>query len=237
MDGLQFTARQVLATFENFVSDVSGLPISDTGWFNAAIYESFLSARATLVRAEHEKDSAASNKYVLQNLGCLELEEVRTEECPCAPPSGCTWFRTTLPIPLPIGELHSVTSIGGNLQKLKHYTYRDWHTIKFSLQARNEAERTRGYYTIKNSYIYLASPKVHAVSISGVFYDPVETQRHPQCGVSSTCQPFLDYPIYIDPAHYQALLISTYQLISGMKAKAPLDTKNNAQQAVTSEPT
>lgn len=228
------TAREFLSTFESFCYDRAGASPADVGIVNAAVYEALLSARASLIRAE--KDRTSVNEYVLQNIGCLEMEEVTTEECPCAPPSGCTWFRTVRPIPLPVDELHSVTSIGGNLQKLKHYTFRAWHLIKFSLYARSEAERTRGYYSIKNNYLYLTSPHVKAVSISGIFYDPVETQRHPQCGKPfSTCSPFLDYSIYVDPSHTEALLANTYQLIRGLMGQTPFDNKNDGKGATTVE--
>lgn len=232
----QPTVREFLANFENWCIDLTGAPPADNGYYSGAIYESFLSARATLVQAEQIKDLSSLNKFVVQNVGCIKLQEVRVEECPCAPPSGCTWFRTEIPIPLPIGDLHSVTSIGGNLEELQHFTYRPWHTIKFSLNARNPAERTRGYYTVKNNYLYVVSSQIKAVSLSGVFFDPVETQRHPQCEPFSDCLPFLDFPIYIDPAHLQTIVISTFQLISGMRANAPLDTRNNFQPAAGIEP-
>lgn len=214
--------------------------MADTGFISAAIYEQFLMSRATVITEDLKKDPLTVNKFVQQTLPCLELEELSVEsECPCAPPSGCTWFRTTLPIPTPLVELISVTGIGGNLSELIHYTYRDWEKVKFSLQSRIPAERNRAYYTIRNNYLYLlGNTHVKSVAISGVFYDPVETQRHPLCGeVFSDCKPFLDYPLYVDPSRYQQMLLLTFQSIGGMRSTAAFDSTNNTQPPTTIEPT
>lgn len=232
------TGRQVLADLENWPQDRAGLPPADIGWFPGAVYSQFLAARANDILQEYNKDPQRVNVYEKQSLGCVLLLEVRTEEAPCAPPSGCTWQRSVLPLPTAIRPLLSVTGIGGNLELLKTYSYREWDKIKYSLQARIEAERYRGYFTIQNNYIYVLDPeKPRGIAISGVFYEPVEVQRIPPCnGPVDICSPFLDYSLFIDPGKYQMLLASTFQLIQAMAARAPLDTTNNTQPAVIPEP-
>lgn len=233
---MDFTTRKVIGQFHNWCLDLSGLPVSDHGWWGGAIYDQFLASRATDILEEKIKDPTSPNKFVQQTIGCVLLEEARVEECPCAPPSGCTWYRTKLTIPIPIGDLISVTSIGGNLEHLEHFTYRDWVAIKYSLNARVEAERYRGYYCIRNNYLYVISKKkVNAVAISGTFYDPVEVQRT-NCQGTDYCFPFLDYSLFIDPGKYQKLLASTRQLIGGMAGKLPHDTSNNGQPPQGLEP-
>lgn len=234
------TTREVIAQYESWSSDLTGLSVADAEWFPAAIYEQFIAARATDILEELLKDASTPNKFVQQTIGCVALERVRVEECPCAPPSGCTWLRTTLPIPVVIGDIISVSGIGGNLEMLQSYTYRDWQTVKFSLESRLPAERTRGYFCIRNNYLYViqkTSPTLKALAIAALFYDPVEVQRFPQCSLTfDRCKPFLDYPLYIDPAKYQKLLASTFQLATGMKRGALLDTTNNAQPPIQPEP-
>lgn len=232
------TGRDVKDTFESWCVDKTGLGPSDHGYFPAAVFEQYLAARAIDILETLTKEATDINKSTQQTLGCLALEEVPVEDCPCAPPSGCTWRRTELPTPAVIGQILAVTAIGGNLELLQHFTYRDWDKVKFSLQSRIKAERTRGYYCIRNNYIYVVTPlPLKAIAVSAIFYDPVETQRYPQCGKpAEVCEPFLDYPLYIDPAKHQKLIATTFQVIAGLRGDAPLDTTNNAQPAVVPEP-
>ncbi len=232
--------NHILAQFENWAQDATGLSAADNGWFPASIYEQFLASRATDILEVLTKEKSTVNKFVQQTLGCIEFEETPVEECPCAPPSGCTWFKSSRPLPNIIGDMIAVTAIGGNLEKLEHYTYCDWQAVKFRLNSRIPAERTRGYYCIRNHHIYiLVKSKIRALSIAAIFYDPVEAQRYPLCGqVPSRCNSFVDdYDLYIDPGKYQKLLATTFQLITGMRNGAVLDTTNNAQPAVAKEPT
>lgn len=234
-----YTFRDFYAQFENWSQDKAGVPPADAGWFPGAVYGQFLAARAQDILEDVTLHPNAPNKFVQQTLGCVMLEEARVEECPCAPPSGCTWLRTAEPLPTPIGDLIAVTGIGGNLEKLDHLTYRDWTNMKFTLQSRIPAERRRTYYTLRNNYLYAIGPSnlLKAVAVAGMFFDPVEAQRGPDCqGKTDYCTPFMDFAVYIDPAKIMKLLATTYQLIAGMAGKAPLDTTNNAQPAPGTEP-
>lgn len=224
------TPRQVLSFVESNLGDLSGLTSADGSFWGASIYSSFLASRATDILEELRRDDSTIKKSTQQTIGCLAMEEAPVEECPCAPPSGCTWFKSKLPLPQYIGDLLSVTAIGGNLKELEHFTYRDWTSVKFSLQSRIKAERERGYYAIRNNYLYIITKGVKVVSVSGLFYDPPEVQRFPNCGETTDyCSPFLDFSLCIDPAKYQKLLAMTAQFVQGMRGQAPLDTTNNAQ--------
>lgn len=217
---------------ENLLSDQASLSSADGAFLGATIYTQFLASRATDILEELRRDDSTIKKSTQQTIGCIAMSEAPVEECPCAPPSGCTWFKTDLPLPQFIGDLLSVTSIGGNLKELEHYTYRDWTSVKYSLKSRVKAERERGYYCIRNNYLFVITKGVKVVSVSGLFYDPPEVQRFPLCGgTTDYCSPFLDFSLYIDPAKYQKLLAMTAQLIQGIRGQAPLDTTNNAQPA------
>lgn len=230
--------RDVINQFDSWSRDRTGLPVADDGWFSGVVYEQCLAARAMDISEEIKNDKSTINKFTQQHLSCEALEVVPVEDCPCAPPSGCTWRRTKTEIPTPIGTLIAVTGIGGNLEELKSYTYRDWYSIKYSLNAILEAERNRGYYTIKHGQIYLVGDDhLKAIAVSGIFYDPVEAARRPKCGESfSDCSPFLDYNLYIDPAKYQKILATTFQLIKGLQGGAFLDTTLNSQPPTQNEP-
>lgn len=234
-----YTAREFLGQFENWSQDKSGIPAADTGWYGGAVYDQFLAARAQDIQEELMRDPSRPNKFVQQTIGCVLLEEAPVEECPCAPPSGCVWLRSAKELPTPIGDLIAVSAIGGNLERLENYTYRDWTSVKYTLQSRIQAERMRGYYCLRNNFLYIITPHADrkAAAVAGIFYDPVEVQRAYQCdGSVDLCTPFLDFPVFIDPGKLQKLLATTYQLISGLSNNAPFDATNNANPALGIEP-
>lgn len=223
------TARECLSQFD-IPQDLAGTSVEDTGWLLAAIYEQVLISRSFVIAQEREVSPHDVSAWSEQTIGCLEMEEVPIEECPCAPPSGCKWFRTIVDVPDPIGDFKAVTGIGGNLGKIKLYTYRDWFTIKYSLDARLEAERDRSYYTKKNRKIYVAGEgHGEPISITGIFYDPIEVQRLPACGGKvDDCKPFLDYEIFIDPTILNTVLGGAIKTLIGEKSVAKYDNTNNA---------
>lgn len=232
------TVNEMLSQFENWSQDKSGLSAADNGWFPGAIYGQFLAARASDILEEWRRDPTTVNKFVQQTIGCIEFEEVRVEECPCAPPSGCTWYRSTLPVPSIIGEVIALTAIGGNLQKLQHFQYTDWTDVKWRLMSRIPAERTLGRYCLRNDYVYIIQAnKIRAAAMAAMFYDPVEVQRFPVCGKApDRCNSFIEYGLFIDPGKYQKLIATTYQAMVGLGARGLFDATNNAQPAVAVEP-
>lgn len=229
------TAREVLAAFESWPQDISSAPTSE-GWLLGAMYDQVLLARAAVI--VETDDPFGTAKWAEQTIGCFLMEEVPIEECPCAPPSGCKWFRTIIDVPEPVIDYKAVTGIGGSLADLTIYTYKDWYSIQYAFHARLEAERERSYYTKKNKRIYVAG-KGHGepLSITSIFYDPIEVQRLPTCGETlDDCKPFLDYPIYIDPTLKTAIIGGAIRNMIGMRSPAGHDTTTNAQPAHGIEP-
>lgn len=227
------TARQLIARL-NWPQDLAGVPVVDTGWFRGAIYQEIIAARAALINADREKAQWDINVWPEQTLGCLLMEEVPTEECPCVPPSGCTWFRTVFQVPETAGEYRSVNAIGGNLGKLRQLSYRDWFRIKDVFVSRIKAERARNYYTRKNNYVYTLSHE--PISVTAVFRDPIEVQRRNCDGLVDYCKPFLDFDMYV-PAEFEAPIIQLVaQSILSLRGAAPMDTTNNAQSPQGIEP-
>lgn len=221
------TPRYLISLIENWPQDESGVPVTDTGWFNSSIYVQILAARAALVDHLYKKDPATISRYMQYTIGCIQLEEEAVENCPCTPPSGCTWFAAD--IPTPIGGLTAVTGIGGNLKELIHYTFRPWETIKYNVSAIISGERERAFYTEKNNRIFLIS-KGHeeVVSTAATWYDPVEAQRWPNCQKVDPCKNFLDYDLYIPPEYAQAVVAAALDVITGMRKTAKFDNRNDA---------
>lgn len=231
------TAREILSHFDA-PQDLAGTPVDETGWLAAAVYEKVLVSRAAAITEEIQATPHEVSLWSEQTIGCIEMEEVPIEECPCAPPSGCKWFRTIIDVPEPIGDFKAVSGIGGNLGKLKSYSYRDWTAIKYSQAARLEAERSLSYYTKKNKRIYIAGEgHGEPISITGIFFDPIEVQRLPACGGKvNDCKPFLDYEMYIDPTILNSVLGATVKSLVGERSVAKFDNTNNANPPTGIEP-
>lgn len=222
----EITCRYVLAQFDG-AQDEAGVPVVDTGWFYADLYVKLLASRAALYLKLHEMDPTVANKYMQQTLGCIKLKEAPLHSCPCAPPPDCTWFEAD--IPTPIGQIISVSGIGMQLHDITHYTYCEWNHFKYVLQARNPAERTRGYYTEKNNKLYLISSKhEEVISIGAVWYDPIEAQRQYGCDAKGLCLPFLDFDFYLPPEYVQMVVAATLEVQLGNKKVAKFDFKNDA---------
>jgi hypothetical protein len=234
--GITITPRRLLNQFD-WLQDQSGVPVTDTGWFYAQIYDELLMSRSAAAFQLMKTDPEHPPVDMIQTLGCVELTEAAVEECPCAPPSGCTWWKTDI-LPPPVGEYHSVTGIGGNLEQLTHYQYRDWTQVKYSLNSRIEAERFRPYYTRRNNRVYVIQrQQVQRIAISSIFYDPVEVQRYRQCaGEAEPCRPFMDYDFYISPELEQIVVSAAAAAITGFRNVAPSDTSNNARPPQGQEP-
>lgn len=225
MEGV-ITPRYLTGLLELWPQDEAGSPVVDTGWFSAGMFVNILAARAALAGHLKKTDPSQISKYMEYTMGCVRLEEERVENCPCAPPSGCTWFAAD--IPTPIGDITSVAGIGGNLKQLKNYTYRDWKQMKFTLEAIIPAERERGYYTERNNRLFLIS-KGHEefVSVAANWYDPVEVQRWPSCNTVDPCKPFMDYNLYIPSEYADAVLKAAFEVMTGMRRIAKFDSKND----------
>lgn len=207
--------------------DNSGIPVADTGWFYADLYVKLLQTRAALYMKLQEMDPTVVNKYMQQTLGCIKLHEAPLHTCPCAPPPSCTWF--VADIPVPVGQIVSVSGIGMQLHSVTHYTYCEWNHFKYILKSRNPAERTRGYYTERNGKLYLISQKhEEVISVAAVWFDPVEAARDFGCDAVGHCKPFLDFDLYIPPEYAQMVIAATLDVQLGNKKLARFDIKNDA---------
>lgn len=220
------TPRYLLSQFDS-AQDDSGIPVVDTGWFYADLYVKLLATRAALYTKLNDLDPTVVNKYMQQTLGCVKLREAHLHTCPCAPPPECTWFEADIPVP--IGQLISVSGIGMQIHNVSHYTYCEWNNFKYVLQSRNPAERTRGYYTEKNNKLYIISKKhEEVISVSAVWYDPVEAQRQYGCDAKGMCKPFLDFDFYLPPEYVELVMAATLDVVLGNKKLARFDIKNDA---------
>ena len=77
--------------------------------------------RSLLMRNELNKPGRTLDPFTVQSLGCVELEEANSSECPSLP-VGCSVLRTKCDLPKTI-ELHNRTAITkvGPIDKLDYF--------------------------------------------------------------------------------------------------------------------
>lgn len=227
--------RQVISGFLHLISDRGYLSDeNDYSW--EEVYMKLLSYRARVLSEKQRERGYSLSRFNYQTLTCVPIDEVDTNECPCAPPSGCTFRKTKFPIPLPIGNLQSVMSVAGNIQ----YDYIQWERFPDIMHSRFEAEKKKAYYTIKNTgkgvhlYVYNDIHKEY-ISVTGIFHDPVDIFKFPDCktGLVDPCFDALEQDFILDPDLLP--LVEELTLTKYFAAKQTLGTDilNNDQDDLT----
>lgn len=210
------TNREVVNAFRNLIGDKVAIS-QENGWSFRLVYFFLLRYRARLIR-EKVINNRMLSQWNYQTIPCITVEKAEMNECPCAPASGCTWLKTSLPIPKPLHALKSVTSVDGRYT----YGYVEWERVKRKLESRLKATREAAYYTIKTgptgTYLYLYNDDlVKNITITGIFENPLEAQFFPGCDATSNkCQVPMDEEFILDPD----ILPIVYDMAIGQIAKA-----------------
>lgn len=204
------TNREVIQAFREY-TDSTGHVSEESSWSNRLILRHLYSFRAPLLM---QKVNEGGNSYrrARQTIPCVPLVEVDTNECPCAPQSGCTWRKTKYKVPDPLGNFISVTSIDGGIM----YGYRNWDDVKDKFGSRVKAIREGATYSDKNGHLYLHND-IHKefITVTSVFLDPRHVKLLPDCeGNIDKCATPLDLEFPFDPELYPALFQMTFQLMS-----------------------
>ena len=180
------------------------------------IYSKMLSVRSLLFYNKINKKQFLS-KYNYTFLPCVELEEVPENECPCIVPGGCTILRTKYKLPKPINSLNgyiidSVTSVDGRTI-FDEVTY-----LRKVWRKGDKYSSDKPDYFIKGDYLYVTSTrKLKAVSIMGLFSNPIEANSYPSACVDEKqeCPIFpMDMEFTLDNELIDALVELTVQELS-----------------------
>lgn len=193
------TNREVVNAFRILIADKGPLS-DDSGWSTRLVYYYILRYRAKLIREKILRNRSLS-QWNYQTIDCLTLQEVNISECPCLPKTGCSWLKTTYPIPKALHRLKSVTSKDGQIT----YSFVEWERLKSKINSRIIAQSRAAYYTIKTRrngtflYLYNDVHKKH-ITVTGIFENPLEVQYYPDCdGVIEPCQRPQDEEFILDP--------------------------------------
>ena len=184
--------------------------------------------RALLLRNEYNRNRTI-DPFVIQDLGCVELEVVDRAEC-CDITIGCSIIRTSQKIPSLI-ELHNESLMWVNpVDKLeKSFSFISYERAKFISGHRFTSRQI--YAFVLNNYIYLISEddthsQITHLSIRGVFENPEQISTFNTCDGATCFDADADYPI---KAWMRAYIEG--QVINSLmsKLKLPADTTNDAK--------
>jgi hypothetical protein len=221
--------REIVSLFREWAGDSSTM-ISQTSNFSTRLILRYLiMARATLLN-QNLLRGANPDRYTIQTIGCIPLEEIDLIECPCAPASGCTWLRTQYKVPVPIGSFVNVVSIDGTI----HYDYTNWSDVKYKFYSRIKGERDSPTYTVKDGYIYVHND-IHkkSLTVSGVFSDPRAPQLIDACNSrydNCTSPLDLEFPMNVDM--HSVLFETTWRTLINVKQSSNTDVRIDSQQNI-----
>lgn len=226
------TLRKMVDTFLINV-DFSGHISDDRMYSKKALAQSIIETRAEVVRAALNMGQSVSEHYQ-QLIDCIEICEADVQECPCAPARGCTWLKTTHPIPEAL-QIISVIDTTAHEQ----FSRKKWTDFKRIKNSRIKSAINKKYYAIKESgdgqfHLYLYAKEtdkkfLRAISVEGIYSDPLKASAFPSCNKSNLkaiCSP-LDQPIFICEELRPKVMNTLYSTLPALKAQATQDELNN----------
>lgn len=188
--------------------------------------------RSQLIKQDANKGYSA-DPYIIQDLGCVELEEVDAGES-CIIEAGCTLLRSVKPIPSTI-ELHNsqlFTRVGPINKGLPGYDYVHYERIPYVLNNKYSKDRVKYYMQNTDGYLYLVVPTnilqvLRFINVQGVFEDPRDAYNFEDC--SGTPCYTDDSPFPVKNWMVNTLVKMTVELFLSQESQAPSDNTNNSK--------
>lgn len=172
----------------------------DTNIDERLILHKIASKRALWVANEMNKKFRTIPPSLIQDLGCLALEEISSEEC-CSSQSDCYFMRTILELPMPI-SLHRdlmLTRVGPRDKEQKEFTVVSYERIPFVGNGRFNQNGIYAFWL--NNRIYLMSKNdsivlFEGINIMGVFENPENAVNLTTCDNTPCWTYDSRYPLY-----------------------------------------
>lgn len=150
--------------------------------------------RARYIRNELNK-SRTIDPFLIQDLGCIELEEVDRSEC-CATEVGCKFLRTKVKIPSSI-ELHhkNLLTRVGPIDKIgKPFDVIPYERVPYEFLNKFTKNTIKAFVMNNGGYVYIAVAEdnykgkmLDVINIQGVFDDPTEMANFEACDSNKAC--------------------------------------------------
>jgi hypothetical protein len=186
-------------------------------------------ARAVFLRQEFNKPGRLIDNNLVQDLGCVTLEEADPADC-CEIDTGCSILRTVEEIPKAIHLFDgpAITRVGPvNKMNIK-YSFVSYEQAVFSGNGKYNQQaifafllNNRIYLTTKNKKAWL----LDKINIRGVFEKPSEASEFVDCDNNPCYTMASNYPInnWMYP-FIRDMVLEKY----GISLKMPKDNTNNA---------
>jgi len=226
----KLTYRDVVDLWKHFVVDRSGHESADSGWSPRALIDHFLIIRSTILKQLVDAGRPIGMQMI-QYIPCIKLDAVPSNECPCAPPTGCMWLKSVFPIPNYIA-LKSVSTYSGDL-----ISFVKWDKFKYKVKYSRKDTSDTLKYTIKvidgKNYLYiLGDEDLELVSLEGIFEDPYCADTFPKCteeskdDVEKKCNPW-DTPFLLDQSIIPQVLNAAWSTLPQLRSVAGSDIVND----------
>lgn len=195
------------------------------------IYDTILDERVSYLK-RHKISRQGIGQQNVQTISCVKLEEADQNICPCRPPSGFMWLKSTITVPKII-NLTSVTNSNAGFKA----DYVEWSQFKTKLYSRANKPYTR-YYTFLDtgdgSYLYIYNDDfLQNVSLTGLWENPNHAAYFTSCKKETKNQTFLrcnplETPLYMDGEITDIVYKMTYEFFAGTNKLQTPDINNNS---------
>jgi hypothetical protein len=185
--------------------------------------------RALWIRNELNKPGRTIDPFIVQSLGCVELEAADSSECPTLP-SGCLVLRTKCDLPKTV-ELHhreAITKVGP-IDKLDYFfSFVPYQQAVFSGSGKYNKKSIFAFIYNKRMYFKVNDAQaklLRRVNIMGIFEDPEAVAKFCNTDGTACFNPDSEYPIsnWMVPFIHEQVV---KQLIASLQL--PEDNTNDA---------
>lgn len=217
------TIREVIHTYLHWLSSTGDLSDDNTE-SSFAIYNALLKSRATILSQALTLGVKISEESY-QVLPCIELVEVDRVECPFIPASGCTWLKSTCPLP----DFIKIQSISRQLGD--GYSHVRWDKVKEKVGGRLKSAAKERFYSLRtignDTYLYIYNDEtIKSITVTAIFEDPMEAALY--CGVNeeAKCNP-MDTSFHTPQVFIDNIIKQTWDSTIRVRAAAKIKVLNN----------
>jgi hypothetical protein len=186
--------------------------------FSYDFYTDLINGQRSLwLRNEYNKNRSI-DPYVIQNLNCLELEQVNPIDCCIEVPQGCKVLRTKKKIPNTIEFFYTkgIVSVGSADIMKPRILLIDYSRVPYVGYGRTTGKSV--YSFLYDQYLYVISRDLSYsfmkyITLRGIFEDPTSLGDYTNCGTGTACwSPSDPYPVnqwmweYMKPFIIQQLM-------------------------------
>lgn len=208
----------------------SGIPSDDVRLSNQLIFNKMLTVRSKLISQTLSKKQRISD-WDYSHIPCVELIEVPIHLCPCLPARNCTILRSKYKLPSPLTGLSNDVIRSVTTVDLEHKI--DYITLNaYKSQGGNKYSSRKMNYFILDEFLYISTPKpIRAVSINGLFENPLDVIKFSGLCDCATCEDCLDYneiefPLGLDQVDTMVEMVAQELVL--LYKQIPSDTLNNS---------